>query len=59
MTTKGREEFNNIVWLLDVAKIDQKEVKFIFGSIRYLVEHEKELSDKQKRWLRPNRVNSK
>jgi hypothetical protein len=46
MTTRGHEEFNNLVWSLDVPKIDQKEVKFIFGSVRYLVEHEKELSDK-------------
>jgi hypothetical protein len=51
MTTRGHEEFNNLVWSLDVPKMDQKEIKFIFGYVKYLIEHEKELSDKQKRWL--------
>jgi hypothetical protein len=31
--------------------MNRTEANFVFGSVKYLVEHERDLSEKQARWL--------
>jgi hypothetical protein len=51
MMTRGREKFNDLLWKINVPAMNKTERNFIFGSVKCLIEHERELSEKQARWL--------